>query len=229
IDAAHVIGRVQRIPSARFVSVDDCATGDVLADQRQRSALAWHDEWQGPTKDLAGDNYHLALAGLHLRDTPIDAIGLPIGGLDVAAGIHAVDLNFAVELGLVRVMDLGTHGLAELVRQNESRFVLNVEIPAQMQSGVALGAVDEDRDRQEVIAMRQLTGMEHRSARHAELPVATLAAPDRTAPEAVHLGASTMRAIRLAAVVRPADGDEPRMRFLVRQPHDLSEGQAPCG
>jgi hypothetical protein len=92
---------------------------------------------------------------------------------------------------------------------------LDIEIPAKLQCGDALDGVDEDRDRREVIPMRQLAGMKHRAGGHAELPMAALAAPDWAAVEAVYFEATAVRAVKLAIVVRPADGDKPRMRFLV--------------
>jgi len=42
----------------------------VPADQRDRSALAQHDEWQCATKDLANDRDDLALADAGRRPTP---------------------------------------------------------------------------------------------------------------------------------------------------------------
>jgi hypothetical protein len=71
--------------------------------------------------------------------------------------------------------------------------------------------------------------MKKRAARHAELPSALFATPDRAATKAVHVSALAMRAVGLAVVVGPADFDELRMRFLIGQPENLSKGQAPCG
>ena len=98
-----------------------------------------------------------------------------------------------------------------------------------MQRGVTLRAVDENRDGGEVVADRQLAGMKERTARHAELLVAALTAPDRPRAIAIHFDVSAMWAVGLPAVVRPSERDELRVRFLVRQSENLSEGQAPCG
>jgi hypothetical protein len=57
---------------------------------------------------------------------------------------------------------------------------------------MALGAVDEDRDGREIIAVWQLAGMKHRAARYAKLLVAALAAPDRATPETLHVGATAV-------------------------------------
>src|SRR4051812_49422168 len=98
-----------------------------------------------------------------------------------------------------------------------------------MQRRVALGAVDEDRDGGEVVADRQLAAMKDRAAGHAELLVAPLTAPDRAAPETVHVRATAVWAVGLPAVVRPPNRGELCVRFLIRQSQNLSEGQAPCG
>jgi hypothetical protein len=99
----------------------------VLADHRDRCDLARHNERQGATEDLARDDHDLALA---LSQPTLDAIRLSICLFDVAAGIHAIDLDRAGQLGLVGVVNLRTHRLAQLVRQDERGFVLNIKVAA---------------------------------------------------------------------------------------------------
>src|SRR5260221_2827346 len=94
---------------------------------------------------------------------------------------------------------------------------------------MALGAVDEDRDGEQVIADWSFPAGEDRATRNGELLVARLALPRSARGDRVHDQTATARAIRLPAVIRPADFAEFRMRFLIRQPRDLSEAQAPCG
>lgn len=229
VDAAHVIGRVQRIPARALIGVNDRPRRDMLADQRDSSALARHNERQRAAHALASDNHDLALAGLRFRRAPIDSLRLLVGRLYVAAGVHAVDFDFAGQLWLVRVVNLGAHRLAQLVRENKSRLVLAIEIAAQLKRRMPLGTVDEDRDGREVISDRQLARMKHGPGRDAELPAAILAPPNRPAGEGIDFDGAAAWAVRLAVVVRPADFDELRVRFRRGQPHDLSEGQAPCG
>ena len=48
------------------------------------------------------------------------------------AEIGTVDLDLAAQFGLVRIVNLRAHRLAQLVRQDESRLVLAIEIPAKL-------------------------------------------------------------------------------------------------
>jgi hypothetical protein len=67
----------------------------VFADQRDRLALARHNERQGTAPNLAGDNHDLALARLFLSEPPVFAIGLSVLRFDVPAEIGTVDLDLA--------------------------------------------------------------------------------------------------------------------------------------
>jgi hypothetical protein len=109
---------------------------------------------QGTAKDLAGDNHDLAPAGLFLSRAAVGTIGLAVRLFDLAAEIGAVDRDFAGQLGFVRIVYFRAHRLAQLVRQDERRLVLAIEVAAEVQGGVAFGAVDEDRDGGEVVADR---------------------------------------------------------------------------
>jgi hypothetical protein len=126
VDAASLVRGVQHIPAARFIGMYDGAGRNVFADHGNRSAFARHDERQCPAENLACDNDNLALASLFFGKPAVDTLGFPVFWLDVSASVHAVNMNGARKLRLVRVVNLRTHGLAQLVRQYESRFVLNV-------------------------------------------------------------------------------------------------------
>ena len=72
--------------------------------------------------------------------------------------------------------------------------------------------------------------MEDRSRRDGELAAAAGALPpDGRLGQGVDLGDAAVRAERLAAVGREPDPLENAERFLVRQPENLSDAQAPCG
>jgi hypothetical protein len=87
------------------------------------------------------------------------------------------------------------------VREDERRFILDVEIATERESADAFDVVAEDRNRREVVANRQFPAMKDRAARHAELPSTILAAPDLPRTIAIHLDVSAMRAVGLPVVV----------------------------
>ena len=95
IDPAHVIVRVQRVPAARFVGVDDRADRHVRADRRDGVAFLAEHERQRATVALAHDDDDLPLAGLFFGEPAINALGGFVLGLDMAAEIGAVDFLFA--------------------------------------------------------------------------------------------------------------------------------------
>jgi hypothetical protein len=72
----------------------------------------------------------------------------PVGGLHIAAEIGAINFDVAGHHG---TDILGRHRLAQLVGQNESCLVLDVQIAAQLEGGHAFGTVAEDGDGQQVI------------------------------------------------------------------------------
>jgi hypothetical protein len=82
------------------------AGSDVLADQRDRLALARHNERQGTAPNLASDDYDRALAGLFLSESTTFAIGLSVLRFDVPAEIGTVDLYRAAQFRLVRIVNL---------------------------------------------------------------------------------------------------------------------------
>ena len=86
-------------------------------------------------KPFAGDHYDLALAGLRFGSAAVDLLRFPVRRFDVATGVHAIDFDFAGQLGLVGVVNLGTHRFAQFVRQHEGRFVLAIEIAAELEGG----------------------------------------------------------------------------------------------
>ena len=100
--------------------------------QGHSGTLAEHDERQRAAADLAGDNHDLALAGLLFGRAAVGAILLAVRLPDPAAEIGAVDRNRAGEIGLIGVEHLRTDRLAELMSKHERRFVLDVEIAAQL-------------------------------------------------------------------------------------------------
>src|SRR6185503_10006228 len=97
------------------------------------------------------------------------------------------------------------------------RFVLAIQITAQLQSAVTLRAVHEDRDSAKDVLQRQLAAGEDRARRERELRFATLAFEDATRGVFVDRRASTLRAIGLAFVIGPADAFENVEGLMVRK------------
>jgi hypothetical protein len=85
IDAANVVGRVQPLPGARFIGMDDLS--DVFAYQRHCLALPRHNERPGAAPHFAGDNHDLALASMFLSEATVFAIAFPIRRFGVTARI----------------------------------------------------------------------------------------------------------------------------------------------
>lgn len=99
-----------------------------------------------PAADCARDDDNLSLASLFLGKPAVYTISFPVLGLPMAAGIHAVDVHFAGQLRRIRVLNLGAQRFAQLMGEHESRFVLAIQVAAQLQRGMALGSIDEDGD-----------------------------------------------------------------------------------
>jgi hypothetical protein len=86
----------------------------------------------------------LALACLFLSKAAVGALSLAVLGLLVAARIHAIDVDFADQLRRGGVMDLRAKRFPQLVRENEGGLVLAIQVAAQLERAMTLGAVRED-------------------------------------------------------------------------------------
>ena len=175
---------------------------------------------------LANHNHDLALAGAVLQAATVAAMLFHVRGLHVAAEIGAVDFHGAAHFLVVHVR---AHGLTDLVGHHESRLVLAIQVTAELQGGMSLGAVHEDGDCQQVVADRELAIGEDRAGRDRELVAALFAAPDRLRLVGIDGQAATRRAEGLAVVGRPPHRLESLARFLIAHTGDLSEAQVPCG
>ena len=109
----------------------------------------------------------------------------------MAAEIRTVDLDFIVKRVIRRFL---CQSFAELVRQNESRLVLHVQIAAELQSRKALGRVHEDADRAKQIDEGQLAAGEDRSGGNRKLVIASLALELAARGNVVGVGAAATRA-----------------------------------
>ena len=221
VDPAHLKPGVQRVPAGRLIGMDRAARQDVGADQGDTIGLLGNRPRQGPAAALAGDNDGLALG----RDSEatILAVRLDVLRLGVATEVSPVHLDHTQQRATGHL--LGADRLAELMSQDERRFVLDVEIAAELQGGDALDRVDEDRDGGEIVADSELAAGEDGSAGDAELLLARLALPDAAGRIGVDRRATAVRAERRAAVVGEADRHERTVRLVIGHTEDGLEAQ----
>jgi hypothetical protein len=79
----------------------------------------------------------LALARTVFGEPAIEPLGRPVLRPDVAAEIGAVDLGHPALTADAQRLHTRRHGLAQLVRQDERSFVLDVELTADARWGGA--------------------------------------------------------------------------------------------
>ncbi len=99
---------------------------------------------------FAHDDDDLPFAGLLLGGAAINALRDLILRLHMAAKISAVDCVFAARKFGVALF--GLDDLPQLMCQHESRFVLAIQIAAQLEGAMSFGPVREDRDGKKVIS-----------------------------------------------------------------------------
>src|SRR5271166_5158120 len=99
IDPLHFMGRMEVVPSSRFVGVYSAASGNVTANARNGLGLMFHHCRHRRAAPLAHHDNATALAALVLAPTPIDASDAMIFRPDMAAKPPAIDLNDPVQLG----------------------------------------------------------------------------------------------------------------------------------
>src|SRR5579864_3413304 len=194
----------------------------MLADRRNGLILGAEHEWQRAAVALAHDDNTAALAGLISCKATVATVLFPIRGLHIAAEIGAIDLDAT---GNLFAADLGCHRFADFVREHEGGFVLAIEIAAKLKRRMSLGAVDEDRDGEEVIPHRELAAREDGATRNGELVAALFAAEHGAGLVAVDRSAAAFRAERLALVIGPADALEGFPSLLLRHARNAREAQ----
>ena len=213
---------MKRIPMRGFVGMNDGAGLDDVGEGFDRSGFGFEHEGQRLAVFLAGDHDDATLAGLVDRKATVAAVLFVIRGLHIPAEVGAIDGDFA---GNGFANFLGGKGLANFVGHDESGLVLAIEVARELQGTMALRAVDEDRDSQEVIANRALAAGEDRAGRDAELMVASLALEDWAGLEAVNAEATAIRASGLAVRGSPTDHAEGVAGFVVGHARNLGEAQ----
>lgn len=211
---------MELVPAGSLIGMHGAANSDLGGHSGDGSPFGSCNEGNGAALPLANHNDGLTLAGLVSRKAPVNPIRLAVLGADVAAKIGAIDFNRA---GGGVGGRLGSDGLTELVRENEGRFVLHIQVAGELQGAVALGPVHEDRDSEQVGADRQLTAGEGRAGRYGELVLTGLALPELAGADEAVREAATARTDRLAARVAPTDHAEGVVRFLGAHTGDLRQ------
>ena len=151
-------------------------------------------------------------------------MGFDVRQLGVTAEIGPVDLNHAGHRALHL---LRPDRLAQLMGEDGSGLILNVEITAELEGGDALNGVHEDGDCGAVFPDRQLAAGEDRPAGDTELVLARLALPNPTSCVGVNRRALAAGTERCAAVVRESNGFKAGVSVVVAHPHDGAEAQGP--
>jgi len=150
----------------------------------------------------------------------------PIGRLDVAAEVAAVDLGDFALAADRHAAHVRRHRLTQLVCQDERALVLDAEIAREREHALALYLIAEDGDGGEVGAQLHLVEGEQRPGGDAEIRLAILAAPAGRAIGAaavIDRQGTAMRADRLAFRLRPPDLPEHRLGLGIGHPYDLGE------
>lgn len=228
IDALHFEVSVQRIPRGGFVSMDDRALRDAIADEVERRAFRAENGRDRAAVASADDDDTLTLAVLVDGKTTIAAVLFEVGRLHVAAEVAAVDLDFLALATNNAALHFFGHRLAELMQEHESSLVGRAKFAGHSESVLALHFVAVEGDRREIYPQRELVRREERPARHREVLAALTATEARRAGRTaavVGFHAPTMRANRLAVGLRPADLAEHGFRVRIRHAEDRTEGE----
>lgn len=120
--------------------------GDVISIRTVVTrAFAHGYKWQCAALTFAHSDNNAACACLALFEATVYAINLGVGRANVTTKVCAINLNMTVQhfAGL----HFRCHGFAQLVRQNERRFVLAIQIARQLHHADTLGGVHKQADR----------------------------------------------------------------------------------
>src|SRR5665213_916459 len=200
-----------------FVGINGSAGRYGTGDGDDRSIFGLEHERKRAALTFAHDNDHAALASLVLRKATINAISPLVSRAHMAAEVCAVHLDLT---GNGRALGFGGQCFADFVSHDESRLILAIQVPAQLQGAMTLRAVHENGDGQKIVADRKLAAGENGPAGNAELVRASLALEQLAGRVGVDSGAFAARANRLAVSGSPPDKLEGLVGFLVRQTGD---------
>lgn len=226
VDAVGLERLVETVPALSLVSVNDGAGEHAGLNRVHALSLGTEGKGEGLTVALADHDDDAALAGLVLGKATVPPILLHVLRPDVAAEIGAIHFHRARHGG---VRGLSGDGLAELVSHHKGGAVLAVEIAAQLERGVALGAVGEDGDGKQVVADRELAAGEDGPAGDAELVATSGALEELAGGDEGVLEATAAGAEGFAFGLGPSDGLERLPSLVIRHAGDLREAEGAGG
>jgi hypothetical protein len=131
VDPFQLERAVRVIPGIGFVRHDRAAFQNAGAYPGLRRALGLDYGRQGAPAPLANDHNHLARAVLVLREATVPAVLFLVRGLDVAAGIHAVDFHNLALSPNRHLAQVERHRLPDFVREDEKGLVLRPQVARQ--------------------------------------------------------------------------------------------------
>lgn len=140
------------------------------------------------------------------------------------AKIRTINFAGSGDRGLV-LLDFDR--FAQFVQQDERRLVTAIEIARELKGGMTFCAVRKNRDCQKIVANRTLAVLKDRAGRNRKLIDAGPALPDGPRRKGADIDATATRAIRLSAVVGPAQFAERVARFLIRHAGDGAQTERP--
>jgi len=143
VDALCQEAAVKIIPASGFVGIDGAAGRNLGFNRRDSLIFGFEYERQRTALTLAHNDNHAALGRTVEAQAAVAAINFPVGGANVPSEIGTVNFHLSPNLGDVCLFG---HNLAELVRQNVSRPILDAKIAAQLKGANPLCAVAENGD-----------------------------------------------------------------------------------
>src|SRR5262245_60420872 len=120
---------------AGFVGVQLRARRYDLGDEGNAIGFLPGNRGHGAALTLASHDDDAALARLVLRQPAVNAVLLEVRWPDVPADVGAIHLHGAGER---RAGHFAAHRLTKLVAEHESRSVLHIEVPAELQGADTL-------------------------------------------------------------------------------------------
>ena len=209
--------------------MNDGSLGDPSADERNGGVLGGEHLGQRAAVAFAHHDDDLALSRLVLGEPAVNPISRQVFRSDMAPEIGAVDFGDLSLAADRQSAQRRGHRFAQLVRQNERRFILNAQIPRQGEHALALHLVAEHHDRQEIGLQGQFTPSEQRARSHREIAAARLASPTRIGSSTTIVAgrAAAVRTHRLAVGCWPTQARENILGALVGHPHDFADAERP--
>ena len=155
---------------------------------------------QRPTSTLAQGYDAAPSSAPVLTQSPIDTIGAAVRGAHLAADERTIDLDCATQH---QPSGLGGKRLTQLMEQDKSGFVGDIDRARELKRGQALSGIGDECDATEQVLKAKFVGREDRSGRHAELMMAGVTLKLASRPNPIGLIKTATRANRPPVRLRP--------------------------